>query len=102
MFEQVTDPRNCRGRRHRLPVLFVLATCVVLAGARPFTAVGESRSPSPPRPSTTAGVTSSAGTGLAGLGATRSPRFGPPSTRTPSGSAPRTAGRCATTTTNRP
>ncbi|ONH22801.1 ISAs1 family transposase [Pseudofrankia asymbiotica] len=41
VFEQVTDPRKPRGRRHRLPVLLTLATCAVLAGARSFTAIAE-------------------------------------------------------------
>ncbi|MCK9903275.1 transposase family protein [Frankia sp. Cpl3] len=41
MFTQVRDPRKRRGTRHRLPVLLILATCPVLAGARSFTAVAE-------------------------------------------------------------
>src|ERR1035438_7556587 len=35
----VADPRARRGVRHRLVVIFALAVCAVLAGARSFTAI---------------------------------------------------------------
>src|SRR5215471_21177881 len=38
---RVADPRHRRGVRHRLAVIFGLAVCAVLAGARSFTAIAE-------------------------------------------------------------
>src|SRR5262249_58566036 len=41
MLAGVADPRHRRGVRHRLAVIFGLAVCAVLAGARWFTAIAE-------------------------------------------------------------
>lgn len=41
MVAEVTDPRHRRGMRRRLTVLLGLTVCVVLAGARAFTAIPE-------------------------------------------------------------
>jgi predicted transposase YbfD/YdcC len=38
---QVSDPRQRRGVRHRLPVVLAVAVCAVLAGARSFVAIAE-------------------------------------------------------------
>jgi predicted transposase YbfD/YdcC len=41
LFEQVADPRDRRGVRHRFAVLLAVALSAVLAGARSFVAIGE-------------------------------------------------------------
>nr|WP_301486864.1 ISAs1 family transposase [Intrasporangium sp.] len=41
LLEGVPDPRERRGRRHRLPVILACGLAAVLAGARSFVAIGE-------------------------------------------------------------
>jgi hypothetical protein len=38
---QVPDPRDARGRRHRLVALLAIGVCAVLAGARSYVAIAE-------------------------------------------------------------
>ena len=41
VLDSVPDPRDRRGRRHRLPVMLACGLAAVLAGARSFVAIGE-------------------------------------------------------------
>ena len=41
VLDTVPDPRDRRGRRHRLPVILACGLAAVLAGARSFVAIGE-------------------------------------------------------------
>jgi hypothetical protein len=40
-FNQITDPRRPRGRRHPLPAVLAIATAAVLCGARGYKAISD-------------------------------------------------------------
>ncbi|WP_231493836.1 ISAs1 family transposase [Nocardiopsis sp. CNT312] len=47
--EEEADPRDRRGRRHRLGCIVLVCLCAVLAGARSLTAIGQWAANAPPR-----------------------------------------------------